>query len=145
MCENYTHWVLCLCVCFCLNVCDRVKKLVLWGTAILIAGLGLLSQSLRISFSSGTIDIQLKWGGRGGSVLITPKGNSKGMLWTWWPANAHSSFLLIYILLLYTFKCMFIYTQSNDLCHKRVIHQHKGSLWGDLHIRCSSQHSVTGI
>lgn len=42
--------------------------------------------SSHISFSFGTIDIQLKWGGRGGGMLITPRGgNGKGTALTRWP------------------------------------------------------------
>lgn len=52
-----------------------MAKKMLWGTALLIAGPGVLFSSSRISLGFGTIDIQLEWWGglmvgRGGGVKV---------------------------------------------------------------------------
>lgn len=98
--ENHT-WSSAVLVCviffFFVCVCFGMEKKTLWGTALLIAGPGVLFPSSLISFSFGTIDIQLEWGGWlvgwggvGGACWLSPRGKTASTRWPTVASKVHS-------------------------------------------------------
>lgn len=116
-------------MCFCFYVCERVRSWCSKGQMYWLQVLG-CSPKAHISFSCGTIDIQLK--SRGGKHVDYPWGRQQGHALD----MMTSSYIKCWFLPLQPIVCSFIHDYLKKLLKVCIIHQYKKSLGGCLY-RCS--------